>query len=298
MKKLKTFFHILKNTFTSPKYYRDVLLAPFSFSLKFFVLFFFFYSLIYTAVIYSGMNSGLTFAQKELPDKILKLYPDELEVKVDKGKLTANVPQPYYFSMSRVSTVFPEVSDQNSKLRNLFVIDTQAGLDDFGKFSTFALFNSDRAMFVNRENKYTVYTLEGIDNTVINKDKVFKFKEGITPYIGYLKPLVFSSLFTFFYLFGLFSLLVYLLFFSLIVFLLSKIMTLHISYAKSYQVALHLGVISTVIFGIVSLLKFPVSFPFLRTIILSLLAYVILHTLKSEKHPAKDHKLKIAGRKK
>lgn len=296
MGKIKTFFYSLKNTFTSLDYYADILKAPFGFSLKFFYFFFFLFSLVATAWITVRSLLPLNNLIAFLPEKLVAVYPEELEITLENGKVSTNIQEPYCLPISSVEKIFENTEEgmgvlgiETEKIECLLVIDTAGSIEDFYQYKTYALLTEKHLSYINDKDKSTFETvsfegmegLEGMKAIKIDQALVEKWVGYITPYLKYILPVLVGGTFIFFLLSFPATRLFYNLFLALVLLIVGRIVSYPLSYGKSYQVGLHLVVISTVLFSIVSLLGLSLQIPFLQTIILGILGAIILSKLKS-----------------
>src|SRR3989338_10218443 len=106
MSKIAIFFYVLKRTFTSPAYYADILKAPFSFSLKFFLLYFFFFALVGTGILTLKLVEQVKQTLAVLPSKLEALYPDELEIRIQNGTVSTNVAEPFFVPLKEIQKGF------------------------------------------------------------------------------------------------------------------------------------------------------------------------------------------------
>ena len=90
------FFKNIKNSIYNPEYYSNLLNKPFSYSLKYFLLFSFIIALLLTVdSSFSALpkiKSFLDVAGK----KTIQYYPDELQITIKNGKTSTNVNEPYF----------------------------------------------------------------------------------------------------------------------------------------------------------------------------------------------------------
>ena len=98
MNKLKTFYRTFAKSISSPKYYKDILKAKFSFSLKYLILLLFIVNLITTIKI--GTFLYKYYPQigpfiGEVKQTVVDFYPQELVLTVKKQKISTNVKEPY-----------------------------------------------------------------------------------------------------------------------------------------------------------------------------------------------------------
>lgn len=150
MNKLKTFAITFKRNLTDLSYYKDVLKAPFTFSLKYLVFFLFLVSLLATiqvsikAISYIPKVDEFEVAAYEY---LRDVYPDDLVITIENNELSINQPTPYVIE-------FPE--DWKSELgeanlENLVTFDTSDRINDFHTYKSFAVV-SKRAIYVYDDN--------------------------------------------------------------------------------------------------------------------------------------------------
>ena len=92
MQKLRTFFLTLFKSVTQPAYYNDVLVAPSSFSWKYFL---FFHLLLTFVVIVRFMMPLAAFDVNSAISEAFSVYPQDLEVLIANEEVTINKPLPY-----------------------------------------------------------------------------------------------------------------------------------------------------------------------------------------------------------
>ncbi|MFH0864090.1 MAG: DUF1189 family protein [Candidatus Gottesmanbacteria bacterium] len=288
MGKLSTFFYVLTKTLTSPFYYTDIIKARFSFSLKFFYFFFFLYALISTVVIIPKLLP-LKNLILIIPSKLVQIYPSSLQITINKGQASTNVPEPYYLPLKDVEKIFTNdkvLGTQTSKIVNLLVIDTKASVEDFPKYQTAALLTKNNLVVYDDDTGgYKVLLLKDFPDITINRQLVqnslFKINPFINTVANFVIPvltiIIFFSIFLFYPSVKLF----YLLFFALIAFLISKILSIPTPYKKCYQISMHLIIIPTTIWGVLGLFGLNISFPFLQTIVMAILAIIVFLAIKN-----------------
>jgi len=287
MRWMNSFIHALKGTFTSPAYYKKVVAAPFSFSLKFFYFFFFLYAFIATIFFTVKSAPGVEKFINNVPSAIIRAYPEELAVTINKGEVTTNVEEPYIIPISRVEKAFSDVLGETTATSlNLLVIDTNALIDNFKNYDTYALLTKNNLVYINDNGNIEVISLKDVDGVTINQELVLKAKKAAIPYLKYITPVLALSMFLgIFVLFTSFNL-VYLLFFGLIALLIGKVMKYSLPYKKGYQLGLHLVVVYSTLMGVVYLalssVEFSLNYPFQRTIVLIIMLIGILNKLSSK----------------
>lgn len=285
MAKVSTFFYSLKKTFISPAYYADILKAPFRFSLKFYYFYFILFAIIGTAIMTIRLLMPLNTFLKTLPKHLENIYPTELVITIQNGQASTNVKEPYFIPVSRIKPVIDELKnvlgENTEKIDNLLVIDTKATLESFSQYQTYALLTRTSLSYVNDNGNIETVPLKDTSDIVIDKFFVKNLVEKLSPMLENFLPLGIPLVFFFMILFLPSINFSYLLFFALILMVAAKIIVFNLSYKKSLQVGLHLIVVYTTVFSLLSLSGLSFNFPFLRTIILVIMAIFILNKIKA-----------------
>lgn len=287
MNQLKTFAYIWKNSFSSVEYYKDVIKAPFSFSLKYFLFFSLLLSLAVTvffvAKLFSPVNNFLT----RFPQVLVKAYPEELQIKITKGVVTTNVQEPYFIPIDRLETTFQEFDRQvqglkSDQIENLMVIDTAATAEDLARYQTYALLTKNNLIYYKDDGRIEVVSLDNINDFTVNQGFIQGTVNRILPFLRILGvmliPFVLAGSLVFFSLFQL----SYLLVVAFVLFLVAKLISVPVAFSKAYQIDLHVATIIIPFFLLLSLFKIELQFPFLKLIVFTLIGLYILNNLKKD----------------
>lgn len=168
MRKLKTFAITFKRSLTDFSYYKDVLKAPFSFSLKYLIFFLFLVSILST--IQLGFKA-LTYVPKVDEFEVVAyeylrdLYPSDLVITVENNELSINQPVPYVIDLPNEWK--SELS--NIDIQNLITFDTNDRIKDFHTYKSFAVVTK-KAVYVYDDNGGSrSIPIEVEEDLVINK---------------------------------------------------------------------------------------------------------------------------------
>jgi len=285
MGKIKTFIHVLKNTFTKPSYYKEILKAPFSFSFKFFIFYFFLFAIISTTFVSINFLSKTQSYIRNLPAMLIEAYPEELELKIKNGEVSTNVKEPFKITVKEVEKVFEENKDnvlgaKEKDVENILVIDTSGTMEDFEKYNTAVFITKKNIMYISDKGKYEIFPLSEVGDVTINRSMVEMVVGNLKPLLNFVFPGLVLFVFIGTFVFIPIGKMTYLLFFALVLWIIAKLMKYVLSFGKAYQMGLHLIVITTTLFGLLSLFKVNITFPFFQTIILSILSIVILSKIR------------------
>lgn len=286
--KFKTFFHVLIKSHSSPSYYKDLLPTKFSFSLKYFYLYFVFYALIGTVYIGIIVAPPVSRFLSVLPQKVIDMYPDELVVTVKNGEVSTNVVEPYTIPLTRFEEVFDfdnVLGTDTESMQNLVVIDTNAQVEDYVGYSTLVLITKKTVVWSDDDGTH-LYNLTADDSFTLTKAEVTDFVNQVKPLTRYVIPAMVVAAFLGLFLFVPSGYLIYLLFFALLFWLLSKILKTGLTYKGSYKLGLHLATVYATISGLFIMVKVPLSFPFLRTIFLLVFGFFVLRQISASPAPA------------
>lgn len=248
---LKTFGRTFVKSLTSPKYYRDILKAKCSFSLKYLVLLLFIVNVLMAIKIGTLVNKYYPQAApfiSEIKQIIIDFYPKELVLTIKKQKIITNVKEPYFIE-------FPK---QLSKIiagfyKHLIVIDTKGKVDDYKKYESLILVTADKLVTPDDRTKgnYQVVPLsdkliEVPDGTKINKNLYGEAVGKVLPYFDRIARYIYALILIGIVLipfvgtaFSLFGKLIYLLPAALLLWLLVKILKKKLNYGKIYCLGMH-----------------------------------------------------------
>lgn len=100
MRKLKLFGRVLWRSCTDPAYYKDLVRARASFSLKYLFVFAFLFSLVATvryALVFASFVPNVPNYVALVKEKGAGWYPKDLVVTVKDGEVSTNAKEPYVF---------------------------------------------------------------------------------------------------------------------------------------------------------------------------------------------------------
>ncbi|OGK15559.1 hypothetical protein A2774_06070 [Candidatus Roizmanbacteria bacterium RIFCSPHIGHO2_01_FULL_39_12c] len=291
MNYLKVFWYVFRKSFSSAEYYHDVIKAPFSFSLKYFL----FYALLMAAISTLFLSVRLFFPLSDFlqrfPTIITKVYPEDLEIRIRNGVVTTNAPEPYIISIDEFEEELEELEDvrgiTSDEIKNILVIDTNAGIDDLESYQTFVLLTRNHISYYRDDGRIETVLLSDIKNFTLNERVIRGQYNKFLPFLRFLSLFLIPFLFTGSFLFFSVGQMFYLAVAALLLFLGSKLISYPISYLKAYQIDLHLATIIAPFFLLMSAMKIQAEFPFLKLIVFTVVGVYILNSLKIKaKNPA------------
>lgn len=161
MNKLKTFYTSFIKSISSPAYYKDVVKAPISFSLKylFFLSYIFMFifiaaSAIYMATLLPKLPEFVSTAKSHLDT----FYPTDLIITITDGIVTTNKKEPVFLTI-------PEVTDEEFKY--VVTIDTKAQVEDYYDYDTFFLVTDESVVYPESDDRsYSVTSIEELQKEV------------------------------------------------------------------------------------------------------------------------------------
>jgi len=207
---------------------------------------------------------------KNMEPAILEKYPDGLVIKIEKGQVSTNMPEPIFFP-------FPK--SVNEKIENLVVIDTGATIEEkeFEKYKTVVLITKNCIASMDSNGKITLNSVSQMSDFTLDKSMLASLIKKIKPWLAAGFPLVAFFVLIFGYIAVLFKL-VYLLFAALLIWLIASIKKMDMDYKKSYQAGIHLLTLPLLVFS----LPLPfLNIRFLFTGVILILAIVNIKKSKS-----------------
>jgi len=244
MPKVKTFFHILLNSFIpNNQYYKKIPHTGLSFSLRYFLVFIFLANLIYTGFLVNRYKSWKLNNYFEGFIQGLEKYPDNLNIYLKQGVLKTNYNRPY----------FMWVKQGDKKILPL-VIDESADSERINQYFS-SLLITGRKLIVRKHQgnaDYLVLPLEYFGNQNINKSKIAQFRNKIAALASFIGRWHFIGVIIF-YIYINISLLIKLFIYSFIASLLIYLIFLLIMRKKHrfkyvWQISLHSSTLPIVIY--------------------------------------------------
>jgi len=263
-----------------------LLKTPLVFSLKFFWAYFFFYAVVVTSLVgYFYLLPLNDFLTTSFSTEIVNVYPKELVVRLQDGSVSTNVSEPYFIPMSSLQQLKQGFDKQvlgmnTESVKNLLVIDTMAKIEDFPQYQTVMLLTKHHLSVRNDAGNIETISLVDADNVVINRQKINMWITGMMPFLDYAVPVLLVLLFVGVAILFPLGKMLYVGFVGLVLMFVSKIMSKPLVYKRSYQLGLHLVVISTTFFSLWSLFGVVMFFPFLEIILLTILGGVIIRVIR------------------
>lgn len=269
-------FSKIKSSIYSPLFYQKELLnLNFSYSLKYFFSFISIISVILTIILAVDFIPKFISFFNSVGVNVLKYYPQELEIRIEKGEAKTNVLTPYFLDFP------PELAKgAEKKFENLLVIDLTSNfsIENFKDYKTLILLIKKNIIY-DKDGQIIIEDLSRFPDVVINKEiiknlvnKIDVIKKALVPF------LVFGIFFVLFlvYTFNLFYLVVG----SLFIMLILKVLKYNFNYKKCYQVALHAITLPILFFGILRVFYLNISLPFVFSILMLLV--VLVNFVKKE----------------
>lgn len=191
MRKLQLFGRVLWRSCTDPAYYKDILKARASFSLKYLFVFAFLFSIV------ASVRYAYSFAAflPKLPqyvamarEKGAGFYPKDLVVTVKDGEVSTNVKEPYVIDLPFALPV-----DGDNKPEHLLVIDTKATAERFTAYKSVVVVGKNTVYY--RDDKgYKFYPLTDMKGTtVINYALYDEWAGKVLPYLNYVPQIVYGA---------------------------------------------------------------------------------------------------------
>lgn len=279
---------IISNVY-DPDYYRSVVRNENgSAALKYFAKLILLLALIGTTVfITTGFGTFLwnKDSVRSFEQELMKLYPEELVIRLEDGVISTNVEEPYAIAIPQAWS-----NDELRGVSNLIVIDTgkEITANDFETHNTIAIIGRDEIGFIgDNEGEIGIQKFENFQGTIVlDKATYDKYlglglkygKMGLLFFVIFSPIIIFAALFSWY--------LMYLLFGALFVWLAAKIQKYPMTYGEAYKNGLHLITFPALAGWVLSPL---IRVPFIFTFILFLLALLNFQTKKTEEG------VKIAG---
>ena len=215
------FFKNIQRSIYDPEFYRGLLTKPFSYSLKYFVLFSLLIALVATIYLSFSLLPKINDFLENVGPTVLNYFPDDLKIVIEDGLASTNVPEPYFleipFDIPEDIKMRPDVPGYG--IENLLVIDTrfdEATLEQFSSYNTIMLLNRKTLMYYD-ENQVTIQSLTVVPNFELDKGVISSLLVKIVPYFRLVGPLFIIFVFVGYFAFVFVGRIFYLIFIALLI---------------------------------------------------------------------------------
>jgi len=258
-----SFLKKIKNSIYSPTFYSGIPQKSFGSAIGYFLLLSLFLTIIQSIVPVWKFSTEGQMEIKKFVNKVTDIYPPELELKIQKGKVSTNVIEPYFVPL-------PFAKDKTENISNLIVIDTKTpfSIDQFNQYKTFVWITED-SVITRNEGKIQVNDLSKAPNTTINRAFVVSQINKFSPWLKFITPLVIIGI-----LIGIYIMysgrLIYLLLLAVTIWILAKLFKKPLTYGGSYKIGLHaitLGFFVDLLFGWIHFSGFPFMFTLISLLV-------------------------------
>lgn len=246
MKYLRNFFHIFGSSlFPTDKYYQKIPEHSLGFSLKYF------FTLVILITFFANMATyGIFYPEKKVNnikmgvDELLNSFPKDFKLSIKNGTLTTNFERPYRFWWAGIANP-------------IIVIDEAANLQELADYKSLLAFNKNNMLGKNVKNgKYEVTPINVKTSLDVNYSMVQEAKKTVGD-VYKLMPFLWVILVFIIYMILPVVLtaikITYLLFGTLLVYVIFKLINNKLEFLKTFQLALHAATVPTVLGALVML---------------------------------------------
>lgn len=274
---MKNFFQTIKDSFYSREFYSKIGGKPFKSILGYFTLLVLFLTIIRAVSLYNPLVNNVPKEIKKGAEELINCYPDNLEVNISNGQATTSARQPYFLSCDK---------EKSASESAFLVIDTGTTFskEKFDEYKTPIWLTKNALVAKKNSFETNTYSLEKINNFKVNKNEINTLYNKTSAYFIYVGPSLLSIASVLIYLGYIFRL-VYLLIFSLLVFLISGLMKKDFSYFQVYKTSVYAITPALLIELLLDLTRNWTNFngfPFMITVITMGILFI---NLKSEVKP-------------
>lgn len=316
---IRSFWQAFVGSFGSAHFYVKLRSRSFGYSLKFLLGLFFLVGVALATIVTWTSYQLLGNNPRLIYEELGQVFPEELRITFDEGRIQTNVDEPYAISWSELESaptltnVFEFIgADSDSEMpANLLVIDTQGSINNFYDYDTWALMTDRTFSIMSDEHKvetilFDEFNLDETDDDfgalVLDKNKFNLLLDEMGPIFNFLFTVMYPSLFIFsllgFVIAFLIVSLVSLLWYSLATWLASRLASWSLTYGQSYRYTIHLGLPVFVVLIVLGILGWSEGFFLRNTLLFLIVAWIVLTQAKKIAEPEADDKAGTKGVKK
>jgi hypothetical protein len=264
MKKIKAFIYVYTRSLTNFAYYRDVLKTGFGFSVKYYLFLALLASVITSIAVSIRVIPETSRTFGSLIYNARNAFPDDLVFTIKNGEWSINRPEPFIVPMPKFGNEGETQDTQTPK--NLVVFYNNGTIEDLKNLDTLVVFNKVNVIY-RENNKISVMPIKDLPDNVINKAEFDKFVSAFASILRLLPLLIVLVLFLAILAGNIIFRAFYFAWFSLFVWLASKIVGVKLGYNESARIAIHSATLPLTLgtlFGALGVNPFPFWFGLLN----------------------------------
>lgn len=275
MKKIQTFLNAFIKSIISVDYYKDIVKAHVSFSMKYFFVLLLLGTVVASIATYVRIIPDVEKGINELTMYLQTAYPEDLIFTMKDSALSINQPEPYFFSIPEKY----KTPNTQQQIENIITFDSDGTIDDLDEYKTFVLINSKNIITKNN-NKLEVYPLENIPDGNFTINEYMEVVNGLYDIEPLIKPAVAIGLILGLGFYLLFSKSLYIVGMGVVAMLLGNIFRLVLNYSKYVQLVIHTMTLPFLISIGEIALNMPISIPFWFSGLNILFIVIVFNVLK------------------
>ncbi|MDQ5922794.1 MAG: hypothetical protein QG644_502 [Patescibacteria group bacterium] len=234
-------FKEIKSNIYDREYYKAIPSETFGKSLKYIIKLSFIAGLV-SLIIFAIVSRDLPSIIKKEVTNLVNQYPEELVVTVTNGEASTNQEEPYMIPMASGTKEFIDTPSPDDDYTNVLVIDTknEFSLGKLKEYATFAMLTKEEIVVRNMDTgEIRIFPLADIESLEINKSWLLENTSKVLKAMPVILIVIVPFIYLAFSLFFFVGTMIANLFFALLIWLISRIKKLGLTYKTSYQLGLH-----------------------------------------------------------
>ncbi len=234
-------FKEIKSNIYDREYYKAIPSETFGKSLKYIIKLSFIAGLV-SLIIFAIVSRDLPSIIKKEVTNLVNQYPEELVVTVTNGEASTNQEEPYMIPMASGTKEFIDTPSPDDDYTNVLVIDTknEFSLGKLKEYATFAMLTKEEIVVRNMDTgEIRIFPLGDIESLEINKSWLLENTSKVLKAMPVILIVIVPFIYLAFSLFFFVGTMIANLFFALLIWLISRIKKLGLTYKTSYQLGLH-----------------------------------------------------------
>lgn len=270
---MRQFIDTIQQSLYDPRFYRELPSKSFGSSMRYFLSLIFVIALVLTILVSILIIPPMNEALSKLPEATLEAYPDGLEIVVDHGKVSTNLPEPIVIPPPvPLREIF-----RTMEVSQFAVIDTTTpfSIEQFERYDALLWIQSDAIVARDANGKITFESIPDTGERVVLAERdINAFLSDARGYFPLAAPLVAFLIFCVFYIVELVQLAYLLVVGALLILLLGRVMKYRWTYGEAYQIGLHAMTGPLILDALLTFFRMPLmGLPFSFSAIMLALVY-------------------------
>lgn len=273
--KLMKILKEIQSNIYNKAYYKDIPNETFGKSVKYLMKLSLVAALISLAI-FAVVSRNLPSIIRTEVTNLVNQYPEDLIINVTNGEVSTNQEEPYKIPMASDTKEFMSTTSADGEYTNVLVIDTknEFSLGKLKEYATFSMLTKGEIVVRDMDTgEIRIFPLTDVESLEISKPWLLENTSKVLKAMPIILIVIIPFVYIAFWMFFFIGTMIANLFFALLIWIISNIKKLGLTYKKSYQIGLHAATMYVAI-NILSMFIPPINDFVIKTLAVILIVWI------------------------